>query len=31
MLTYLSEKDELDLQLRAVPEVQRRIAELTAT
>lgn len=26
-----SEKDELELQLRAVPELQRRVAELTAT
>jgi len=25
-----SEKDELELQLRAVPELQRRVAELTA-
>jgi len=26
-----SEKEELDLQLRAVPDIERRIAELTAT
>jgi len=25
-----SEKEELDLQLRAVPDIERRIAELTA-
>ena len=25
-----SEKDELDLQLRSVPEIEKRIAELTA-
>lgn len=25
-----SEKEELELQLRAVPEMERRIAELTA-
>jgi hypothetical protein len=25
-----SEKDELDLQLRAVPDIEKRIAELTA-
>lgn len=25
-----SERDELDMQLRAVPEIERRIAELTA-
>lgn len=30
MLTVLSEKEELELQLRAVPEIERRIAELTA-
>lgn len=31
MLTQLySEKEELELQLRAVPELQRRVAELTA-
>ena len=27
---YNSEKDELELQLRAVPELQRRVAELTS-
>jgi hypothetical protein len=30
MLTLNSEKDELELQLRAVPEIEKRIAELTA-
>lgn len=30
MLMSNSEKEELDLQLRAVPEIERRIAELTA-
>jgi hypothetical protein len=31
MLTqFYSEKDELELQLRAVPELQRRVEELTA-
>lgn len=25
-----SEKEELDLQLRAVPDIEKRIAELTA-
>lgn len=30
LLTCHSEKEELDLQLRAVPELERRIAELTA-
>jgi len=25
-----SEKDELDLQLRAVPDIEKRIAELSA-
>jgi ATP-binding cassette, subfamily D (ALD), peroxisomal long-chain fatty acid import protein len=30
-LTLEEEKEELDLQLRAVPEIERRIAELTAT
>jgi len=25
-----SEKEELDLQLRAVPDIERRISELTA-
>jgi len=30
VLTSSSEKEELDLQLRAVPEIERRIAELTA-
>jgi len=29
-LTLEEEKEELDLQLRAVPEIERRIAELTA-
>jgi hypothetical protein len=29
-LTAYSEKDELDMQLRAVPEIERRIAELRA-
>ena len=28
--TKISEKDELDLQLRSVPEIEKRIAELTA-
>jgi ATP-binding cassette subfamily D (ALD) long-chain fatty acid import protein len=27
---FYSEKDELELQLRAVPELERRVAELTA-
>lgn len=27
---YYSEKEELDLQLRMVPELQRRMAELSA-
>lgn len=31
VLTSSSEKEELDLQLRAVPELERRVAELTAT
>jgi ATP-binding cassette subfamily D (ALD) long-chain fatty acid import protein len=30
-LALEEEKEELDLQLRAVPEIERRIAELTAT
>lgn len=30
MLIECSEKEELDLQLRTVPEIERRIAELTA-
>lgn len=30
ILTGCSEKEELDLQLRTVPEIERRIAELTA-
>jgi hypothetical protein len=31
MLTLtISEKEELELQLRTVPEIERRIAELTA-
>ena len=30
LLQQQSEKEELDLQLRAVPEVEKRIAELTA-
>jgi hypothetical protein len=30
ILQYYSEKDELELQLRAVPELERRVAELTA-
>jgi hypothetical protein len=27
---YNSEKEELDIQLRAVPDIEKRIAELTA-
>lgn len=30
LLTACSEKEELELQLRAVPEIERRIAELTS-
>ena len=30
ILQFYSEKDELELQLRAVPELERRVAELTA-
>jgi hypothetical protein len=30
MLIFDSEKEELDLQLRAVPDIEKRIAELTA-
>lgn len=26
----ISEKEELDLQLRAIPEIEQRIAELTS-
>ena len=29
MLITSSEKQEIDLQLRAVPEIERRISELT--
>ena len=29
-LTIDSEKEELDLQLRTIPEIERRIAELTS-
>ena len=28
--SFCSEKEELDLQLRAIPDIERRIAELTA-
>jgi hypothetical protein len=30
MLIFDSEKEELDLQLRAVPDIEKRIAELSA-
>jgi hypothetical protein len=30
ILTRSSEKEEIDLQLRAVPDLERRVAELTA-
>ena len=30
LMTIYSEKEELDLQLRAVPDIQRRVVELTA-
>jgi len=30
VLILYSEKEELDLQLRAVPDIEKRIAELTA-
>jgi ATP-binding cassette subfamily D (ALD) long-chain fatty acid import protein len=31
MLTYDSEKEDLELQLRAVPDIEQRIAELEAS
>jgi hypothetical protein len=30
LLTNSSEKEELEIQLRAVPEIEKRIEELTA-